>query len=101
MNAEDVLKLVNAGFNKEEIMALSVSNPAPAKEEPAKEQTPAEVPVEEVKKNSPSSEDVLNRINDLEKMIQANNRQNAVIDTPKPETTEDIFKSIFGLEIDK
>lgn len=100
MNAEDVLKLVNAGFSKEEIMALTVSDAAQPVA-PAKEPEPTPAPVEEVKKNSPSSEDVLlNRIGDLEKLIQANNRQNVEIQTPKQETADDIFRSVFGLELD-
>lgn len=99
MNAEDVLQLVKAGFSKDEIMALTVSDAA-KQPEPAKEPEPAPAPVEEVKKNSPSSEDVLNRIGELEKLIQANNRQNAEIQAPKQETADDIFKSVFGLELD-
>ena len=44
MNAEDVLQLVKAGFTKDEIMALTVSDAA-KQPEPAKEPEPAPAPV--------------------------------------------------------
>lgn len=106
MNADDVLKLVNAGFTKDEIMALST----PAQEAPAADPEPTPAPevkvVEtkepEVKKNSDSSsvDALIDKVADLEKLIQAQNRQNAVFETPKQEQTDDIFKKVFGLELD-
>lgn len=103
MDAEKVLKLVEAGFTKDEIMALA----APKQEAPAPDPEPTPAPEvnvvtePEVKKNSGSSIDSLvDKVADLEKLIQAQNRQSVVIDTPKPETANDIFKSVFGLELD-
>lgn len=99
MDAEKLVKLVDAGFTKDEIMALS----QPKAEEPkAEEPKDKEVPVEpEVKKNSDSSDELKTRVDDLEKLVQAQNRQNVVIETPKEQTVDDIFKSVFGLEPDK
>lgn len=95
MDAEKVLKLVEAGFTKDEIMALA----APKQEAPAPDPEPTPAP--DVKKNSGSSIDSLvDKVADLEKLIQAQNRQSVVIDTAKPETANDIFKSVFGLELD-
>ena len=105
MDAHDVLKLVNAGFTKDEIMALS----APKTEvTPDPEVTPApevnvvETKEPEVKKNSDSSsvDALIDKVADLEKLIQAQNRQNVVFETPKQEQTDDIFKQVFGLELD-
>lgn len=105
MDANDVLKLVNAGFTKDEIMALSApkqettaADPEPA---PAPEVNVVETKESEVKKNSDSSVDALiDKVSDLEKLIQAQNRQAVVIDTPKQNGADDIFKQVFGLELD-
>lgn len=104
MDANDVLKLVNAGFTKDEIMALSAPktegtpDPEPT---PAPEVNVVETKEPEVKKNSDSSVDALiDKVADLEKLIQAQNRQNVLLKTPKQEQTDDIFKQVFGLELD-
>lgn len=105
MDANDVLKLVNAGFTKDEIMALSAPktevtpDPEPA---PAQEVKVVETKEPEVKKNSDSSsvDALIDKVADLEKLIQAQNRQQVVFDTPKQEQTDDIFKQVFGLELD-
>ena len=99
MDVEKLLKLVDAGFTKDEIMALAQPKAEePKAEEPKVEEVPAEP---EVKKNSDSSDELKTRIDDLEKLVQAKNREDAVFDTPPKETTvDDIFKSVFGLEPD-
>ena len=106
MDANDVLKLVNAGFTKDEIMALSApkteTTPEP-EATPEPEVNVVETTEPEVKKNSDSSSSVdalIDKVADLEKLIQAQNRQNAVFETPKQEETSDIFKQVFGLETD-
>lgn len=105
MNAEDVLALVKAGYTKDEIAAFN-SATAPAtetpKEEPVAVETPAEP--EQVKKNSDGLDVTAMKADilaDVTKMIQANNRQQVVIDTPKPQTNDEIFASVFGMEVDK
>lgn len=89
MDAETILKLVNAGFTKEDIMGLgNVQAPTPAQAEPAEE--PAPVPVLEVAEEpvavatpapepaptptqeQPSLSDVMNQIATLTASIQAN-----------------------------
>lgn len=98
MDVEKLLKLVDAGFTKDEIMALAQPKAEePKAEEPKVEEVPADP---EVKKNSDSSDELKTRMDDLEKLVQAQNRQNVVIDTPKETTVDDIFKSVFGLEPD-
>lgn len=106
LDAEKLVKLVDAGFTKEEIMALAQPKaevPAAKVEEtkPEPEVTVEDKQEPEVKKNSDSSVDTLiDRVADLEKLVQAQNRQSVVIDVPKKEQTDDIFKQVFGLELD-
>ena len=89
MDAETILKLVNAGFTKEDIMGLgNVQAPTPVQAEPAEE--PAPVPVLEVAEEpvavatpapqpapapaqeQPSLSDVMHQIAKLTASIQAN-----------------------------
>lgn len=89
MDAETILKLVNAGFTKEDIMGLgNVQAQTPAQAEPAEEPTP--VPVLEVveepvavatptptpapapAQEQPSLSDVMHQIAKLTASIQAN-----------------------------
>lgn len=105
MNAEDVLALVKAGYTKDEITAFN-SAQTPATEAPKEEPVAVETPKEpeQVKKNSDGLDVAAMKADflaDVTKMIQANNRQQVVIDTPKPQTTDDIFASVFGMETDK
>ena len=105
MNAEDVLALVKAGYTKDEIAAFN-SATAPTTETPKEEPVAVETPKEpaQVKKNSDGLDVTAMKADilaDVTKMIQANNRQQVVIDTPKPQTNDEIFASIFGMEADK
>lgn len=91
MDAETILKLVNAGFTKEDIMGLgNVQAPTPAQAEPAEEPAPvpvlevAETPVAEATlapapqpapapaQEQPSLSDVMHQIAKLTASIQAN-----------------------------
>lgn len=89
MDAETILKLVNAGFTKEDIMGLgNVQAPTPAQEEPAPTPAPVETPavVEEPvavatptpapaptpAQEQPSLSDVMHQIAKLTASIQAN-----------------------------
>lgn len=105
MDANDVLKLVNAGFTKDEIMALSApkteATPEPVAT-PEPEVNVVETKEPEVKKNSDSSsvDALIDKVADLEKLIQQQNRQQVVIETPKQVDSNDIFKQVFGLEAD-
>lgn len=91
MDAETILKLVNAGFTKEDIMGLgNVQAQTPAEETPAPAPAPAPVPVLEVAEapvaepaptpaptptpaqEQPSLSDVMHQIAKLTASIQAN-----------------------------
>lgn len=102
INVDDILKLVNAGFTKAEIMQLSAapaSDPAPAPEgdpapAPAGDPAPASVPAPE-----DMTQKLLNGITGqlqaLTSAVQANNIRGANAPANAPETTEDIIKSMF------
>lgn len=98
MDLNDILKLVNAGFTKAEIMQLSAApagDPAPAPEsDPA--QAPAPTP-------APAPEDmtqkllngITGQLQALTSAVQANNIRGANAPANAPETTEDVIKSMF------
>lgn len=110
MDLNDILKLVNAGFTKAEIMQLSAapagdpapapaSDPAPAPApagDPAPAQAPAQAP-------APAPEDltqkllngITGQLQALTSAVQANNIRGANAPANAPETTEDIIKSMF------
>ena len=98
MDAETILKLVNAGFTKEDIMGLgNVQAQTPAVETPAPSPEPAPVPVLEVAEEpvavstpapapqptpaqeQPSLSDVMHQIAKLTASIQANALANTTI----------------------
>lgn len=106
INVDDILKLVNAGFTKAEIMQLGASpasdpapdqtgDPAPAGD-PAGDPAPAPAP-------APAPEDltqkllngITGQLQALTSAVQANNIRGASSPANGPETTEDIIKSMF------
>lgn len=104
---EDILKLVDAGFNKEEINKLLGESPAaetvvtPAEETPAPEQ-----PAENVQ-TAPSEEnsEVMNRlaleVAELRKQIQKKNLSETFTETPKQDRSQQILASLINPKEDK
>ena len=100
ISVDDILKLVNAGFTKAEIMQLGAapaSDPAPTPENdpaPAPEKEPAPAPAPE-----DLTQKLLNGITGqlqaLTSAVQANNIRGANAPANGPETTEDIIKGMF------
>ena len=95
MDFETMLKLVNAGFTKEDIMKLSESTKAAEPTETTKEPEPT--------KAAEPTNDVMTQltaqVTDLAKIVkdmQDNNIKNAKIETPKEITALDAVKSFFG-----
>ena len=95
MDFETMLKLVNAGFTKDDIMKLSETA------DPTQSTKPAD-PTESTKPAEPSNDvmaQLTAQVTDLAKIvkdIQANNVKNAKIDTPKETNALDAVKSFFG-----
>lgn len=102
INVDDILKLVNAGFTKAEIMQLSAaapaSDPAPALEDdpapaPAGDPAPAPTPEDMTQK---LLNGITGQLQALTSAVQANNIRGANAPANAPETTEDIIKSMFN-----
>ena len=108
ISVDDILKLVNAGFSKAEIMQLSAApagdpapapagDPAPAGEPagdpaPAPAQAPAAAPEDLTQKLLSG---ITGQLQALTSAVQANNIRGASSPANGPETTEDIIKSMF------
>lgn len=100
MKIEDVFKLIDAGFTKDDILALDRPEPAPAPEpdkalteEPAEEPAPAAAPA--------APEELANALNGIldsfkavAKEIKAANIANSKMPEIKTETAEDIIASM-------
>ena len=83
ISVDDILKLVNAGFTKAEIMQLSAapaSDPAPAPEDMTQKLLNG----------------ITGQLQALTSAVQANNIRGASSPANAPETTEDIIKGMFN-----
>ena len=114
ISVDDILKLVNAGFTKAEIMQLSAApagDPAPAND-PAPAGDPAPAPaIKEPEVKTPEKigktdieqasafdkmlQGITGQLQALTSAVQANNIRGANAPANGPETTEDIIKSMF------
>jgi hypothetical protein len=98
MNIDSILKLVEAGFSKEEITAMT--QPAQAQEEP-KQDEPKTEPVKEepVKEESAQDkryEELLSAMNRLTGAIQAGNILNSNNKEVKEPSAEDILAEVLS-----
>lgn len=95
MNIEQILKLVDAGYTKDEIAALTVENPVEKvvdekQEEIAKTETTEYGNIlEQVAK-------LAETVNSIKASQQKQNIQNITVDSPKDETVEDILAKIIN-----
>ena len=94
MKIEDVLKLIDAGYNKEEISAFEVEAPAP-KEEAPKEEAPA--PKEEAPKEEGAEKLISNLQAQIKALTDAFHERNIreMENGGKQETVDDILKKMF------
>ena len=98
MNIDSILKLVEAGFSKEEISAMTQTaqaqeepKPEPAKEEPVKEE-----PVKEEPAQDKRYEELLSAMNRLTGAIQAGNILNSNNKEVKEPSAEDILAEVLS-----
>lgn len=97
MNIESILKLVEAGFSKDEITALAQpAKEEPAKEEPAKEEPVKEEPVKEEPAQDRRYEELLSAMNRLTGAIQAGNILNSNNKEVKEPSAEDILAEVLS-----
>ena len=101
MDFETMMKLVNAGFTKNDIMKLSTPTEPTKPVEPTEPTKPVE-PTETTKPAEPTNDvmaQLTAQVTDLAKIVkdmQDNNIKNAKIDTPKETSALDAVKSFFG-----
>ena len=98
MNIESILKLVEAGFSKEEITAMT--QPAQAQEEPKQDEPKTEPVKEEPAKEEPTQdkryEELLSAMNRLTGAIQAGNILNSNNKEVKEPSAEDILAEVLS-----
>lgn len=98
MNIDSILKLVEAGFSKEEITAMT--QPAQAQEEPKQDEPKTEPVKEETTKEEPAQdkryEELLSAMNRLTGAIQAGNILNSNNKEVKEPSAEDILAEVLS-----
>jgi hypothetical protein len=98
MNIDSILKLVEAGFSKEEITAMT--QPAQAQEEPKQDEPKTEPVKEEPIKEEPAQdkryEELLSAMNRLTGAIQAGNILNSNNKEVKEPSAEDILAEVLS-----
>ena len=93
MNYSDIIALARAGFTAQQIAQMAQAEPAPAPvtQEPA----PAPVPQETAPAPDQLSA-ILAEMQTLKQTMQAQNRQNAELIPPAPQSAQDILSSIIA-----
>lgn len=92
MNYSDIIALARAGFTAQQIAQMSQAEPEPVQQEPAPvPQEPA--PVQQTPDQLSA---ILAEMQTLKQTMQAQNRQNAELIPPAPESSQDILSSIIA-----
>lgn len=107
MNYSDIIALARAGFTAQQIAQMSQAEqvpqepaPAPVTQEPAPApvtQEPAPAPVPQEPTPAPDQfSAILAEMQTLKQTMQAQNRQNAELIPPTPQSAQDILSSIIA-----
>ena len=103
MNYSDIIALARAGFTAQQIAQMAQAEPAPVQQEPApvqQEQTPVveqPEPAPAVVQQTPDQlSAILAEMQTLKQTMQAQNRQNAELIPPTPQSAQDILSSIIA-----
>lgn len=109
MNYSDIIALARAGFTAQQIAQMSQAEqtPAPVQQEPAPvQQEPAPAPVQQEPAPAPVPQEtapapdqltaILAEMQTLKQTMQAQNRQNAELIPPTPQSAQDILSSIIA-----
>ena len=102
MNYSDIIALARAGFTAQQIAQMSQAEQTPAPVQ--QEQTPAPVPAVEQQEPEPATVQqtpdqlsvILAEMQTLKQTMQAQNRQNAELIPPTPQSAQDILSSIIA-----
>lgn len=97
MNYSDIIALARAGFTAQQIAQMSQEPaPAPVQQEPAPapvQQEPTPAPVQQTPDQLSA---ILAEMQTLKQTMQAQNRQNAELIPPTPQSAQDILSSIIA-----
>ena len=102
MNYSDIIALARAGFTAQQIAQMAQAEPAPApvtqEPDPAPvPQEPAPAPVPQEPTPAPDQfSAILAEMQTLKQTMQAQNRQNAELIPPTPQSAQDILSSIIA-----
>ena len=102
MNYSDIIALARAGFTAQQIAQMSQAEQTPAPVQ--QEQTPAPAPAVEQQEPAPAIVQqtpdqlsaILAEMQTLKQTMQAQNRQNAELIPPTPQSAQDILSSIIA-----
>ena len=93
MNIEQIIKLIDAGYTKEDIEKMNQPAADPAKTDPAKtdpaKTDPAEKPEEKKPESEPVNAQMLKELQDLKKAVYAMNIMNT--EQPEQKSVDDIL----------
>ena len=98
MNYSDIIALARAGFTAQQIAQMAQAETAPVQQEPAPvQQEPAQVHQEPTAQQTPDQfSAILAEMQTLKQTMQAQNRQNAELIPPTPQSAQDILSSIIA-----
>lgn len=98
MNYSDIIALARAGFTAQQIAQMSQAEPAPVQQEPAPvQQEPTPAPATQETTPAPDQlTAILAEMQTLKQTMQAQNRQNAELIPPTPQSAQDILSSIIA-----
>lgn len=103
MNYSDIIALARAGFTAQQIAQMSQAEQTPQEPAPAPvPQEPAPAPVQQEPTPAPVQQTpdqltaILAEMQTLKQTMQAQNRQNAELIPPTPQSAQDILSSIIA-----
>lgn len=103
MNYSDIIALARAGFTAQQIAQMSQAEQAPQEPAPAPvQQEPTPAPVQQEPTPAPVQHTpdqlsaILAEMQTLKQTMQAQNRQNAELIPPTPQSAQDILSSIIA-----
>lgn len=93
MNYSDIIALARAGFTAQQIAQMSQAEQVPQEPAPAPDTQPAPAPVQQTPDQLSA---ILAEMQTLKQTMQAQNRQNAELIPPTPQSAQDILTSIIA-----
>lgn len=102
---EDILKLIEAGYTKDEISQLTAEKPAAETVEKPEEEKPAPAENAPAETTNGVNDEMMSRLADevaeLRKQIQKRNLSDTFIETPKQNRSQDILAQLINPKEEK